>query len=242
MRFNKEIRLATHAAFSAGEYLRQIRKAEVIVEEGKDIKLRQDKKSEEIIFDYLSKTSYPIVSEETKRDFIKNRTSWIVDPLDGSFNFYRGIPNCAISIALWDINKPLLGVIYDFNRRDFYYGVIGLGAFLNNKRIHVSSINKKSKSVLYTGFPSNSKYLEDTINNFGKEVVLFKKVRLIGSAALSLAYIASGRGELYHEKGIMPWDVAAGLALVKFAGGKFQIEELDEDKYDVWASNGKIIW
>lgn len=245
MNLEEELKLATRAAREAGDYLRKISEVEILSNEGKDIKLVEDKKSEGIILHSLSQTKYPIISEETRTDSgpPEDGVKWIVDPLDGSLNFYRGIPNSVVSIALWEGDSPLIGVIYDFNRDDLYYGTAEMGHHLNNNKMVVSNITEKEKNekaVICTGFPSNSDYSDKNLGIFVKKLQDFKKVRLLGSAALSLAYVASGKADAYHENGIMFWDVAAGLALVKFAKGKFEINKVNENQYNVFASNGKI--
>lgn len=242
MKLERELNLAVKSARDAGDYLRRISKPHVDSNKGKDIKLREDREAESVILDVLSQTSYPFVSEESYSGIhaTGNSRRWIIDPLDGSFNFYRNIPFSTVSIALWDGENPLLGVVYDFNRDELYKGTLEQGVLLNDQKVFTSNIDEKSNSILYTGFPSNMRYFEEGREDFFREVQEFKKVRLLGSATLSLANVACGRGEAYHEKGIMLWDVAAGLALVKFAGGEFNIKQLDGNKYDVTATNGKI--
>jgi len=240
MNLENNLNLAVKASLEAGKYLKNLRDKKIISNIGRDIKLVADKISEEIILAYLKKTRYSILSEEN--GFIKKggRIQWIVDPLDGSFNFYRGIPNCAVSVALWRDMEPLIGIIYDFNRNNLYKGIIGQSASLNNKKIQVSNVLDKNQAVICTGFPSHLEYLTENLSDFYGKIKTFKKTRLLGSATLSLAYVASGKADAYHEKGIRTWDVAAGLALVKAAGGSFQIERLNKNTFDVFASNGSI--
>ncbi|GIU68457.1 MAG: inositol phosphatase [Candidatus Parcubacteria bacterium] len=242
MSLEKELNLAIKTAKEAGNYLRSVYRAsspEILIDKDKDIKLKEDLKSEEIILYYLSKSKYTIISEHTSKIF-DSEFMWIVDPLDGSLNFSRGISNCAVSIALWKGLEPLLGIIYDFNRDEVYYGSINKGAYLNEKKISVSSIKNKNNAIICTGFPSRLDYSTENLLEFVKKVQDFKKVRILGSASLSLAYVASGKAEVYYEKGIMLWDVAAGLVLVRSAGGNFKITKIGENQFDVWASNGKI--
>lgn len=236
----KELDIAIKASREAGNYLRDLDNIEVLTNREKDIKLKADEESEKIIFKYLFKSDYSIISEETRSETPNTGLRWIVDPLDGSLNFSRGIPNASVSIALWDRESPLLGVIYDFNRDEMYYGTVNNGAYLNRKRISISDIVQKKDAVICTGFPSKADYSTENLLGIVKKVQDFKKIRLLGSAALSLAYVACGRADAYHEKGIMLWDVAAGLALVKAGGGNFKIEKINENQFDVFASNGKI--
>jgi len=194
----------------------------------RDVKIKADSKIEEFVVDRLTKQSeYPILSEESGLIGGSQEGSsyqWIVDPIDGSLNFSRGIPFCCISIALWNGAEPLLGVVLDFNRAEVFAGIVGDKATLNGKPIKVSDIKKKSKAILCTGFPVNTDFGSSALHQFVKQVQEYKKVRLLGSAALSLSYIASGRADIYIERDIKIWDVAAGCALVKASGGSVLIE------------------
>lgn len=236
----KELDIAIKASREAGNYLRDLDNIEVLTNREKDIKLKADKESEKIILKYLFKSDYPIISEETRSETPNTGLRWIVDPLDGSLNFSRRIPNCVVSIALWKGLEPILGVIYDFNRNDLYYGIVGEGASLNDKRISVSDVLDKENAIICTGFPSKADYSTENLLGIVKKIQDFKKIRLLGSAALSLAYVSSGKADAYHEKGIMLWDVAAGLALVKAAGGEYEVNTVNENQYNVFANNGKI--
>ena len=244
MNLYSELDIAINAAKKAGEYLKNLNSDEIIVLSSvdKDIKLNTDKVAEKIIFNCLKNSNYKILAEEGgKLQESESPLIWIVDPLDGSMNFSRGIPDNVVSIALWDRQKPLLGVIYDYNRDELYSGIVGIGAWMNDKKINVSNIQEKNKGIVYSGFPSETNYSTEKLLKFVKKIQDFKKIRLIGSAALSLAYIACGKAEAYMEEGIMLWDVAAGLAIVKAAGGMINFKELDsENKCNVLASNGLI--
>ena len=225
--FNKYLSIAKEAATDAGEYLQKVSKSrlKIITEPKRDIKLEADIESEKIVIDILKdKSNFPILTEEQGSIEIENvivdrKYKWIVDPLDGSMNFSRGIDYCCVSIALWQNSNPILGVVYDFTRNEFFTGLVNEGAWLNGNPITTSKVTKKSKSVLATGFPVSMDYSEKALSNFAQDIRKYKKIRMIGSAALSLAYVACGRFDRYHEKNIKIWDVAAGLALVKAAGG-----------------------
>ena len=241
MSFEQELRSAKEAAQRAGEHLRNVSDAGIISNSGKDIELKADREAQEIILDYLKPTPYPVISEHMENpQRNKEGPRWIVDPLDGSLNFYRQTPNAAVSIALWDGQEPCLGVVYDFNRDDMYYGAVKEGSFRNGEKISVSDVAEKGNAVLCMGFPSKADYATERLLGFVKKVQDFKKVRLLGSAALSLAYVASGKADAYHEEGIMLWDVAAGLALVKASGGEFEMKGLGKNQFDIFASNGAL--
>lgn len=213
-------------------------------ESGRDIKLQADRESEKIILDDLKeKSSYSILSEEDGYlERKENGVVWIVDPLDGSLNYSRGIPLCCISVGLWKDGEPLLGVVYDFNRHELFTGVVGKGAWLNEKQMAVSLRGEKNRAVLCTGFPVNTNFSTDSLMTFTQKIKDYKKVRLLGSAALSLAYVAAGRADAYMENDIMIWDVAAGIALVKAAGGIVQYNATGrENTYKVRASNKNLV-
>jgi myo-inositol-1(or 4)-monophosphatase len=189
----------------------------------KDISIAADKQLHEKISAFLlSHSDYPILSEEAddQLDFAKAKGPyWIIDPLDGSLNFHRSIPLNCISIALWEGRKPRLGIVYDFHRDEMFEADTKKGAFLNGVPIHVSTTKKPSDGIVSTGFPSWRSYEAKALKQFVSKVQNWKKVRMIGSAALTLAWISSGRFDAYVEEDVRIWDVAAGLALVQAAGG-----------------------
>jgi len=167
-------------------------------------------------------TPFPVYSEEknfSEKDIQKNDYHFIIDPLDGSLNYSRSLPLCCISIALWKGMSPLLGVVYDFNHDEIYQGLVGEGAWLNGTPISVAGETKIEDAILCTGFPTQTDFSAMAVNKFVRSIQVYKKVRLIGSAALSLAFVSSGRADAYHERDIAIWDVGAGIALVKAAGG-----------------------
>jgi len=179
--------------------------------------------SEKQIVSILSKKSlFPVLSEEMGKVWSPEQFPdyhWIVDPLDGSFNYWKDIPLCCVSVGLWRGSNPVLGAIYDFNRNELFTGIVGQGAWLNNMPMRVSNLSDQKKSVLCTGFPVSTDFSTSPIQQFISFVQNFKKIRLIGSASLSLAYVACGRVDAYFERDIKIWDVAAGIALVRSAGG-----------------------
>ena len=189
---------------------------------GKEVKLIADRELNSVMLQKLKKlSSFNILSEENDEKVLnKNDYNWILDPLDGSFNYLRGIPLYCISLGLWMGNEPILGVIYDLTQDDIYHGIIGEDAYKNKIKISVSSVNISSDAVLCTGFPVNYSYSKDNVINFVNNVQNYKKIRLFGSAAMSLSFVACGRVDAYIEDNIMIWDVAAGIAIVKAAGGQ----------------------
>jgi myo-inositol-1(or 4)-monophosphatase len=241
---NKYLDIIEKAAVIAGDYL-SANRGNISVDShyGKDIKLSVDREAEYLILDALrEKTDFAILSEEKGllRGNSKNTNlRWIIDPLDGSLNFFRGIPSCCVSIALWEKNRPIVGAIYDFNREDLFTGIVGTGAWLNGGSIEVSKISAENEAVLFTGFPAKADYSSQALKDYVDQVRIFKKVRLLGSAALSLAYVAAGKGDAYFERDIMLWDVAAGLAILLSARGKYFIRKTrGGNTYEVYATNG----
>ena len=156
-------------------------------------------------------------------------------------NFTRGFPVSCVSIALWIDASPALGVILDLNGGRLYRGIAGQGAEADGEQLRVSAVDDAGQAVLATGFPTGRSYDTEDLAKFISSVKRFKKIRMIGSAALSLTYVASGVWEIYHEENVFVWDVAAGLALVKAAGGEIAFSPLASNgTFTVTASNGRV--
>ena len=254
------IELAEVAARKAGALLRDAYSldAGVVSAIGKDIKTKADEAAEAVVLEALRPTGLAILSEESGMDQEAGNSSyesvaspsaildspspiWIIDPLDGTFNFTRGFPACCVAIGLWAENQPVLGVIYDFVSDKMYSGVVGEGAFCNGDPMSVSVTEAYANASLATGFPSARDYSDASLADSIRKVQQFKKIRMIGSAALSIAHVANGSLDAYFEEDIWLWDVAAGLALVKAAGGDYSISEIKETwQLDVFACNGLL--
>ena len=192
----------------------------VVSKSDREIKVNLDYSLETEILEELRESSdLPILSEES--DHVReDGLWWIVDPLDGSLNWLRNIPFFSISIGLYRGIEPILGIVLDLVRDELYYGGKGLGAWLNDSPISVSKINRKPEAVLCTGFPSAYEFRPNREQRVESIYSEYLKVRMLGSAAMSLAYVASGVVDVYWEQDIKLWDVAAGVALVQAAGGK----------------------
>jgi len=219
--------VAVDAAKAAGALLLSLGESgrrTVIAEEGRDLKLSADRQSEAVIVSSLqAATPFPILSEESgtlEHQDGDGRRRWVVDPLDGTVNYSRGIDFCCVSVALLDGSEPVLGVVHDFGRGETFVGVVGGGAWLNDRPIHVSDVTRLDRAVLCAGFPVGGDFSTAGIMRFARQMQQYKKVRLLGSAALSLAHLAAGRVDAYVEHGIRLWDVAAGIAIVRAAGGR----------------------
>lgn len=237
--------LAEEAASRAGRFLRRATTAsrKVRADYGKDVKISADTESEGIIIDFLQKrSSLPLLTEESGilRGKIENGLRWIVDPLDGSINFLHGIPISCVCVALWKNDEPLIGVIYDFNRKELFSGIVNNGAWLNKDRISVSSTREINKAVLFTGIPAKADTAEGALSVMMSQIRPYRKARWIGSAALSLAYVSAGRGDAYLEKNVMLWDIAAGISILLAAGGRYRLNKRRAGSYFLYASNGRL--
>lgn len=231
--------LAKETALKAGNFLlsQKFKPKKVESESGRDIKLELDIKTEQLIRKELKASNISVQGEELSSSAFE-KLRWVVDPIDGTANYFRGLDQCCVSIALMDMDECLIGVIYNFNTNELYEATKGLGAKLNNRPITVSSITEKNKASLTTGFPASETV--DSSYDFLDELKGWKKIRMFGSAALSCAYVASGKCDFYAEKGVFLWDFAAGIILVKEAGGKVEFLKLDNERYSVKISNGKL--
>lgn len=231
--------IAFRAIKKAGKHLLEQKNAskKVFEEIGRDLKLEIDRETEKIIRTELKASSLPILGEEFGGEITKNLT-WVIDPIDGTANYFKGLDQCCISIALMQNYDSILGIIYDFNKNEIYHAVKSQGAYLNEEKIKVSDIDLRSRAFLTTGFPA-SETVESSIN-FLEDLKGWKKVRMFGSAALSCAYVASGKCDYYSEKGVYLWDFAAGICLVEEAGGYAEYSLIDEDRYEVVLSNGLL--
>lgn len=173
---------------------------------------------------------------------------WIVDPLDGTVNFVHRIPHIAVSVALWDQGKPLLGVIIDVLRNDEYVAIAGEGATVNESPIRVSETPLLENALVATGFPYDRRQHAGAYLSVVEAVMLRSRgTRRIGSAALDLAWVADGRFDAYWEHGgdhgVQPWDLAAGVLLVTEAGGTVTDHVGAENRLTtpaVVATNGKV--
>lgn len=240
MILNELHKLAIKAAKETGLFLLENRRStkEIYREEGRDIKLEIDRQSEILIRKILENSGINVIGEEYGGQINNDGDFWVVDPLDGTSNYFRGIDQCCVSIALMNRDTAKIGVIYNFNSDELFTAYTGGGAYLNGNKVNVSTIDEKAKASLTTGFPasesieSSSRYLESFSG--------WKKIRMFGSAALSCAYVASGRCDVYQEKGVYLWDFAAGICLVEEAGGKVTYKKIDDSRYLVNFTNGRI--
>lgn len=210
----------------------------------KEIKALADTVLEKEILRALMPIGLPVLSEESGYLYDKHKSEYwfIVDPLDGTFNFVKGLGSCAVSIALWKDQKPIFGVIYNILEKQLIWGGKELGAFCEGRRISVSETRDIADASICTGFPVGldiSK--ENNLQYFWRMVSPYLKVRMFGSAAFSLVNVAKGVADVYSEQNIMLWDVAAGLAIVEGAGGAYALKRASNDwSCRVLASNAHL--
>ena len=206
-----------------------------------------DKRTEKILIDELQKAhpDYGIITEEKgiiNKSNIKNR--WIIDPIDGTMNFLNGIPQFAISIGYEENGEIKCGVIFNPIMNEMFFAEKGNGAFLNNQRIRVSKQKKINDALLVTGGPKGASKIKNKIYseyiNVSNNV---SNVRKFGSAALDMAYVACGRFDGYWQRELNYWDVAAGIIILKEAGGFVNFFEEDINsplKKNILATNSSI--
>ena len=182
-----------------------------------------DKLSEKTIIDTILKKfpDHEILAEESKEKYNSSSYKWIIDPLDGTTNYAHGYPVVCISIALEIEGAIMMGLVYDPFRDELFYAEKGKGAYLNNKRIHVSKTKELIRSLLATGFAYNVRVTKNNnLVHFCKFSLMAQGVRRDGSAALDFCYTAMGRFDGFWEMNLSPWDMAAGALMVEEAGGK----------------------
>ena len=205
-----------------------------------------DKGAEKILVEGLQKVlpEAGILAEEGTGSQKSERYTWIIDPVDGTTNYLHGLPIFAISVALMENNQPIIGIVYEINRREVFTATLGGGAFCNGKPIHVSSAKKLGESLIATGFPYyDFGKMENYLSILHALMKTSHGLRRLGSAAVDLAYVACGRFEGFFEYNLKPWDVAAGTLIVQEAGGKVTQFHGEDDPIfgkEILASNATI--
>ena len=243
---NPTIEFITNLAKGAGEILRAgYGEVHQIDFKGPiDMVTEVDKQAEDHIVSKIREPfpSHSIIAEESgKLDGEKDKR-WFIDPVDGTSNYARGLPLFATSIAYAEKGEMQLGCIYDPMRDECFYAEKGSGAWLNGKTIHVSNTKELINAMLVTGFPYDIHKKENNINHFSNIIREVHTLRRLGSAALDLVYVASGRLDGYWEIDISPWDIAAGTLIIEEAGGTVTTTNGNSvymrPPYDLIASNG----
>jgi myo-inositol-1(or 4)-monophosphatase len=237
---------AEKAARAAGKLLRKNfrRPQQVNAVTAHDIKLEIDIQAQELITRLLLKEfpKHAIYGEEGIVGDQSGEHQWIVDPLDGTVNYFYGIPHFCISIALRLRKEVMVGVIYDPIRREMWKGQKGEIPKLNDDPFHVSDRADLAEAVVSIGLAKTAETIDTNFPLLQQMIHRVRKCRVLGSAALDLAYVACGRLDAYIEQGISLWDIAAGWLLVENAGGTVDLRPREDmkDKYSIVASNGLI--
>lgn len=209
-----------------------------------------DMRAERILRNALTQAhpEYGLLMEESGvTEGEDNRYRWIVDPLDGTTNFLHGLPHFCISIALERDGQVIAGVVYDPVKDELFWAERGLGAYVNDRRLRVSARGRMQEAIFATGIPflgiQDGPGHEKFLAQLGSVMAVSAGVRRFGSAALDLAYVAAGRYDGFWENGLNPWDVAAGVLLVREAGG--QVTDITGRRYelgapDICSGNGQL--
>jgi myo-inositol-1(or 4)-monophosphatase len=187
-----------------------------------DLVTAADKASEKLVVDRL-KSAFPthsIVGEEGGGQITGSDYCWYVDPLDGTTNFAHGFPVYNVSIGLEKAGELIAGAVYDPTRDELFSAERGSGAYLNGERVGVSNVKRLDESLVATGFPSRRRHQNVNVHFYYQLAMLTHGVRRAGAAAIDLCYVACGRLDAFWEFGLNPWDMAAGLVILKEAGGK----------------------
>ena len=225
----------------------EVEKLQVSIKGPGDFVTMTDKKVEKILINELQKarSNYSILSEEIGEIKNDEEFKWIIDPIDGTSNFLHGIPHFGISVALEKNKEIICGIIFDPIKNEIFSTEKGNGSYLNNQRIRVSSRKKLEDCVLFTGGPrQTSKNKEVTLEEYKKfSSKVLIPIRKMGSGSLDMAYVAAGRCDGFWQRDLNYWDIAAGILLIKEAGG-FVTDFKGTDKYienkTILATNSSI--
>ncbi|NIM91027.1 MAG: inositol monophosphatase [Candidatus Aminicenantes bacterium] len=233
------LKVAKEAALKAGKMLREnFDEAREVSFKGKiDLVTHFDSLSQSLIHKHISSRfpEHDFLAEEGLRREKGAEYRWLIDPLDGTTNFAHKFPVFCISIALERNGETDLGVVYDPLRKEMFWAEVGQEAFLNDKKITVSSVNDLDKSLVATGFPYDIRESEvNNIDHFNNFAIRVQAIRRCGSAAMDLCYVACGRFDGFWELKLNPWDVAAGVLIVKEAGGR--ISDFQDKEYSIYGS------
>ncbi len=217
---------AVEAAQQAGKFICANRGAlsagDINLKQAFDFVTRVDTESEQIIINIIRERfpGHHFLAEESLHEIETEDYRWIIDPLDGTTNYIHGFPLSAVSIALQYRKEIIIGVFLDPFREELFTAIKGEGAFLDGKKIAVSTVSAMVNSLIATGFPFKRKALIENYLALFKSIFLqVSDIRRGGAAALDLAYLACGRFDGFFEIGLAPWDCAAGSLLIKEAGG-----------------------
>jgi myo-inositol-1(or 4)-monophosphatase len=244
----KEKETAFQAALKAGKLIAE-RRGDIKTVDYKsafNLVTDVDKASEKLIIEVI-RADFPddeILAEESGASKEKSKRRWLIDPVDGTTNFAHSYPFFCVSIALEKDGQRLLGVVYNPIANELFWAQLGEGAWLNDKTISVSKVNKLDESLLATGFPPDTAAAHQTnMEHFQKLTNVSHGVRRDGSAALDLCFVACGRLDGFWERKLAPWDIGAGSLIVEEAGGKVSDlanGQLNMQNGHILATNGLI--
>jgi myo-inositol-1(or 4)-monophosphatase len=229
------VRTAERAVTETGEFLRSLAAHERGVAstevDGREVKLHADRQAHERLSELLASSGVPVVSEEEKSSHGDRLDEvWVIDPLDGSYNFSRELGHSVVSCAYVVGGSPVFGALYDLVDASTYVGGRDHPSRRNGRTISCSSVARLDAAVLCTGFPARFAFREDgLVDPYFEFMARFAKVRMVGSAAHSLCLLARGAADCYAERSIMLWDIAAGIALAQGAGANVIMPE----RYDI---------
>ena len=225
----------------------EIEKLQVSLKGPGDFVTASDKKVEKILINELqeARPSYSILSEEIGQINNDKSFKWIIDPIDGTANFLHGIPHFAISIGLEHDDEIICGIVYDPIKDEMFVAEKGNGSYLNNQRMRVSSRSKLKDCIVFTGGPKlaskNKELALEEYKKFSSKILI--PIRKLGSASLDMAYVAAGRCDGFWQRNLNYWDIAAGIILVKEAGGfvtDFEGENRYVENKTILATNSRI--
>jgi myo-inositol-1(or 4)-monophosphatase len=234
---------AVDAAIKAGALLRENFEKPLEVDDmlDHDIKLELDRRTQRLIEDHIlaRHPDHAILGEEGIRGGTGD-CEWIIDPLDGTVNYFYGIPHFATTIAVRRNHELLAGVIHDPLRNETWTVELGSPALLNGRDIHVSHRDQLADCIVSMGVSKTIDTINSTLPLFNQAIRKVKKMRMLGSAALDIAYVATGRLDAYIESSISLWDIAAGVLLVQAAGGQVDLQPHADNpnKFSIAATSG----
>jgi myo-inositol-1(or 4)-monophosphatase len=248
MNTKRALACAVDAAKQVGVLMRRnLRETKAINEQTQfDIKLQLDVRCQQLITKKLLGTfpEISILGEEGVSGKQDSEWRWVVDPIDGTVNFTYGIPHACVSIALQQKQGAeyvsMAGLVYDPFTDELWTAIRGEASKLNGKPIRVSKRSELGQAIIAIGFAKKRASLIENLPVFNNLVRQVRKMRIMGAAALSLVYVASGRFDAYVESGVQLWDVAAGALIIECAGGEFWHEMLKDGGVRMIANNGLI--
>lgn len=242
--YTEELEVAKEAAEAAADIIRGFHENhnfEINFKGKNDLVTDADLAAEKEILKIIRKvfSGDQVLAEETsKQQVLPEQRTWMVDPIDGTTNFAHGFPVYCVSIALWEEQEAKMGLVLEVNRDECFYALKGEGAFLNDERIQVSSVDEPQYSMIGTGFPYNDlSLLQNYLRIFEWLLHRTQGMRRPGAASYDLCCVASGRFDGFYEYSLNPWDVGAASLIVKEAGGKVT----DWDGGDNWLFGERIV-